>query len=749
MQNKLFKLIFIIFLSIFTNLSFAFSDNVKSFKFLGNDRIPNETIKMLSKVKEGDLLTEDKLNTILIDLYGSNFFEDVSISLENNILVIKVVENPLIDKINFEGVKAKKNLELIKNDLKLKQRSSFNRNLLEDDIDKIKNTLKNLGYYFADISASVEDLSGNKVNINYQIDIGKKAKIKTISFVGDKRFKDSKLKNVIISEEYKFWKIVSGKKYLNEQLIEFDKRLLRNFYLNRGYYNVKINSSFAKLVGSDEFELIYNVNANDKFYFDELKLNLPVDYDKENFVSINKLFKNLKGEPYSLNAVSEIIEELELIVLNEQFESTKAIVKEKFVSNKINLDFSIEQIEKYTVEKINIYGNNITRENVIRNNLAIDEGDTYNDILAKKSENNLKSLNIFRNVKTNVIDGKNIKSKIIEINVQEKPTGEVMAGAGFGTDGGTFQVGVRENNYLGKGIKFDSNLYLSEDSIKGQIGIMNPNFQNTNKSVYLNLESSETDKLNAFGYKTSKTGFEVATNFEYLRNLNLGLGTSSYYEKIETDSSASTRQKKMKGDYWDTFVQLKLDYDRRNQKYRTSKGFRSFYKLDMPIVSTTNTLTNQYDFKYFTEFYEENITSTSILLKSANSITNKDIKLSERLFVPSKRLRGFEVGKVGPKDGNDYIGGNFITALNFNTTIPQLLPSAENFDFSFFIDVANVWGVDYDSSLNKNNDFRSSTGIAVDWMTVVGPLTFSLAQPLSKSDSDVTETFRFNLGTTF
>ncbi len=621
--------------------------------------------------------------------------------------------------------------------------------MAKEDLLKIKSNLKGIGYYFATVDVFIEELNDNRINLKYKIDLGNKAKIKKITFIGDKKYKDSKLKNIIISEEYKFWKFISGKKYLNENLIEFDKRLLKNFYLNKGYYDVTINSSFAKLLGPDEFEIIYNINANNKFFFNDLILNLPIDYDVNNFTKINKLFNELKGESYSLNSVRDIIEEIETVVLNEQFEATETTVNEEFNSNQINFTFTIQETDKFTVERINIYGNDITRESVIRNNLSIDEGDIFNDILTKKSENNLKGMGIFANVNTKVIDGSNDQSKVIEIDIDEKATGEIMAGAGFGTSGGSFAFGVKENNYLGRGIKFDTNFLISEDSIRGQVGITNPNFQNSDKSLSLNIESSETDRLTDFGYKTNKNGIAISTNFEYLRDLNLGIGGSSFHEKIETDSTASDRQKKMEGEYWDTFTQFSLDYDKRNQKFKTSKGFRSFYSMDLPLISNTNTLTNRYSFKYYTELYEENITTTSFLIKTANSLTNEDIKLSERLFVPSNRLRGFEYGKIGPKDGNDFVGGNFLTTLNFNSTIPQLFPNAQNFDFLFFFDVANIWGVDYDSSLDTNNDIRSSAGIAIDWMTPVGPLNFSLAQPLSKSSGDITESFRFNLGTTF
>ena len=733
----------------FFNFAPLKAENIKSIEFLGNNRIPNETIQMLANVDENDTINYDKIDKILKDLYESNFFEDIQIKFEQNILTIVVVEYPLINQINFQGIKSNTIIENITENLNLKNRSSFNPILFKEDIKKIKSNLKTMGYYFADVETFVEDLSDNKVNLNYNINIGDKAKIKKISFLGNKIFKDGKLKNIILSEEYKFWKIISGKKYLNEDLINFDKRLLKNFYLNQGYHDVEINSSFAKLSNKNDFDLIYNIEANEKFYFNELNLNLPIDYNKENFNRINTIFGRLKNEPYSINSVNEIIEEIETIVLDSQFESTKAIVNKNIISNKINLDFNVELVERFTIERINIFGNTVTQENVIRNNLSIDEGDIFNEILAKKSENNIKSLNLFRNVETKVLNGKKEKTKIIDIKVEEKPTGEIMAGAGVGTDGSSLSFGVKENNYLGRGVGLDASFTVTEDSLKGNLGINNPNFKNSDKSLNVNIESSETDKLKTYGYKSNRNGFSFGTDFEYLNDLNLGVGTSTFYEKIETDSTASSRQKKMSGDYFDIFTKINLDYDKRNQKFRASKGFRSNYNIALPIISKTSTLKNTYDFKYYKSLYDENVSSAGFLIKTSNSINNKDVKLSERLFIPSSRLRGFEYGKIGPKDGGDYVGGNFLTAFNFNSNIPQLFPSAENFEFLFFVDAANIWGVDYDSSLDKNSKIRSSFGIAVDWMTVAGPLNFSFAQPITKSDSDTIENFRFNLGTTF
>ena len=745
----MFRIFFFILFYLSFVTTYANSEIVSKIEVKGNERISEETIIMFSSVSLNDDLEEETLNYILKNLYDTNFFKNISIKFEKNVLEILVTENPLIENIEYKGLKSEKlKSNLIKN-LNLKSRSSYSELILKKDKDLITKNLKDLGYHFSKVDVFVENLNDNKVKIIYDIFLGDKAKIKKITFIGNKIFKDNELKRIIVSEEYKFWKFISGKKYLNTNLVEFDKRLLTNFYLNNGYYDVAINSSFAKLIDNENFELIFNIDAKNKLFFNDLKLEIPINFDKDNFKSLLTLFDKVKGEPYSLNTVNDILEEIDQISVDEQFESISAMVSENILSDKINLTFIIKEVEKFTIERINIFGNNVTRENVIRNQLEIDEGDFFNEILQKKSENNLKSLNFFRNVELESKNGNLPGTKIIDINIEEKPTGEISAGAGFGTSGGTIQAGIKENNYLGKGITLNTSLNLSENSIQGLFSVTNPNFNNSNKSLYGTLESSEVDRLTLSGYKNNKTGFVYGTDFEYLDDFFVGLGNSNYYEKIETNSNASATQKKQEGDYWDSFLRFNLFYDKRNQKFKTSKGFFNSYKSNVPIISDNNTFTNSFESKYFTELYDGNISTFSIFLKSANSISNDDIKLSERLFIPSRKLRGFERGKVGPLDGTTYIGGNYLTSLNFTSTLPYILEDSENINLLFFLDAANLWGVDYNSSLDNNDNINSSLGIGIDYYSPIGPLSFSLAQPLTKNSSDITETFRFNIGTSF
>ena len=739
----------IIFFLLFLFSSIANAEILKKIEIIGNERIPTNTILMFSDITVGDKIENIDTNNILKKLYDTNFFSNISINLNENILNINVSEYPIVQNVNIEGIKSKKIKDEIFENIFFKEKSSFNEAFLKDDKVNLEKMLKKKGYYFSDIQISVENLENNKLNIYYKIDLGEKSKIRKIKFLGNKVFKDKKLKSVILSEEYKFWKFISGKKYLNETLIDYDKSLLKNFYLNKGFYNVQINSSFSKLLKNNQFELIYNIDAGPKIFFNNFSLNLPTDFDFNNYKEINKLFSDLKGEYYSLYNVEKILNKIETITINEEYESIDAQIEEEIILDKINISFNITESQKSYVEKINILGNNVTDETVIRNQLEIDEGDPFNQILYSKSINNIKSLNFFRDVKGEVINDDVNDEKTINITIEEKPTGEIFAGAGTGTSGTTISFGVRENNYLGKGVLLDTNANITSDSIKGRFLVENPNYKNSDKSVNLSIEASEFDRLSGQGYKSNKTGLSAGTKFEYYDDLFLGISIENFAEKVSVNNNASSLQKKNSGNYFDSFLGIDFNYDKRNQKFATTEGFISNYSIDLPIYSETGTLYNSYNFKAFSELYENNISTFSFLIQSSLSINDKDIKLSERLFIPGSRLRGFERGKVGPKDGSDFIGGNYLTALNLTTTIPKFLENTETLDFVAFFDAANVWGVDYDSSIDDKNDIRSSIGLGLNWMTVIGPLSFSYAEPITKNDSDILERFRFNLGTTF
>ena len=744
------KILLLVFIIINLFVNHARSVIVENIDVIGNERISKDTIILFGNIDKNLDFNENRINQILKDLYETGFFENISINISNKKMFIKVEENPIIQTLYIEGVKNKKIKGKIKELTKLKDKSSLNLVDIKSDKILISNFLKNLGYFFTEISVDIVELENRFVNLYYNINLNEKSKISKIKFLGDKVFKAGKLKNLIISEEYRFWKILSSKKYLNKNIIEIDKNLLKNFYKNNGYYNAEIISTFINHENSENFELIYNIKAGQKFYFNDIELKISNEYDTNDFKPLVKVFKKLKGKPYSLNSIQNILSEIDKIFYLERLDFVKATVTENFIDNKINLNFNIEETEKSHVERIDIYGNSVTRENVIRNNLLIDEGDGFNSIKFKRSINNLKSLNFFETVDYTINKGSDNSKKIIEINVVEKPTGEIAAGAGVGTNGGTVGFTVSENNYLGKGIEFTSDLSLSEDSIKGLLYINNPKFKDTDRSINFTVESSDTDKLADFGYKSSKTGFAIGTGVEPYDDLFFNTSISSYIEKLETSSKASSSIKKQKGNYFDTFLGYSFNYDKRNQKFKTTDGYQSYFNQTLPVISEKNTVSSFYNYKKYKSIGKNaNIVTFAFYGASSNSISGDDVKLSERLYVPSNKLRGFEAGRVGPKDEDEYIGGNYVSTINLATTLPQLLPNSQNLEMSVFFDAANIWGVDYSDTLDDSNKIRSSIWVAFNWFTPIGPLNFSLTETISKATTDKEESFRFNLGTTF
>ena len=737
-------------LILFFISSLSIAQTISDIKVDGNKRISKESIIVFGDIDFNKNYNDDDLNTVLKNIYETNFFKKINLKINNSILEVIVVENPIIEDVQINGLKSESLNELLFDKIKLKNRSSYIESTFLSDLNLIKNILKSSGYYFADVkTSSTLNEEQNSIRLIYDINLGKRAKINEVQFIGDKKIKDRKLKNIITSEESKFWKFISQSVYLNSDRIELDKRLLTNFYKNNGYYNVKITNSFVEFDNENSFKLIFNINSGEKFKFNELTIVLSDDYDPKYFLKINESLKDLKNQEYSLNKVENFLRQIDKIAITKQYQFINASLKETIIgNNKLNISITLNDNEKFYVEKINILGNNYTIEEVIRNSLIVDEGDPYNEILFNKSLNNIKSKNIFSKVETSVIPGSSEGLKVINLTVEEKPTGEISLGAGFGTSGGTLGGGIKENNFLGKGIKLNSNLQFSENSIKGKFIYEKPNFNYSDNSLFTSIRSTSTDNMTDFGYKTSDLGVSLGTSFEQFENLYFRPEVDISYEKLETTSAASASLKKQEGNYFDSYFNYSLDYDLTNKRFRPDEGFRNIFQQELPVISDNYEIVNSFESTRYQKI-SEMVTKVSFYGKAVNSLGNEDVRISKRLFMPSSKLRGFESGKIGPLENNDYIGGNYISALNFSATLPNLLPSFQNVDFSLFVDAANVWGVDYDSAIDDNNKIRSSTGVAMDLLTPIGPLNFSLSQPITKNSTDKTESFRFNLGTTF
>ena len=748
MINFFFKSLLIVFFFP----SFVFAQIIDSIVISGNKRISDNTIKVYSKLDQYESFNENNLNQILKDLYKTDFFKDINISIKDNILYVDVVESPIIENLEINGIKKNDLNKFLLDNISLKNKRSFNNEKLQNDLKIIENILKSSGYYFSKISVS--ELYNNELNsvqISINVNLGKKAHIKNISFIGNKIFKDKQLREIIASEEHKFWKFLTKNVYINENLLNLDKRLLSNFYKNSGYYNIKINSTFVELDKDENFKLVYNIDAGNKFFFNNFNIKVPADYNQGIFDEMQKKFNKFIDTEYSLYVIEDFLDQINDAALLKQFEFIDASVSEEIVGNdRVDITINIKESKKEYVEKININGNYVTIEDVVRNSLIVDEGDPFNQILFNKSLNNIRSLGIFKTVDYKISTGSSDEFKIIDVDVVEQPTGEIMAGAGYGTSGGTVLLGIKEKNFLGQGITLNANLELTEESIKGSLDYIEPYFNFSDNSLFASISNTENNYLDTFGYKTNEFQLSSGTSFEPYEKIIFSPNLSLSYENLDTNSKASNAIKKQKGTYSDIYFNYSLINDNRDNKFNPQTGNRTNFTQELPLYSDVNEISNAIEFTTYKKFSRQSdiVNKISIYSKMINSFDN-DVRISKRLHVPSSRLRGFEKGKIGPIDNNDYIGGNYIAAFNLSTKLPNLLAEFENIDFSIFLDTANIWGIDYNDSLDDRSTLRSSAGLAVNILTPIGPLSFSFSEAFSKASSDKTETFRFNLGTTF
>jgi len=742
--KKILSFVLLFFIILDTN---SYSEMVKKIEIQGNERISKETIIVFGDIQPGKDYNTSDVNSLIKKLYNTSFFSNISVTIKDNTLNIIVEENPIIKSIKLKGEKAKKYKEKIFELLILRENGPFVEANIKKDINFIKEFYRTLGFYFVKIDTEIITLEKNKVNIQYLIEKGEKAKIAKIYFLGDKKIREKKLRDVITSQEAQFWKIVSRNVYLSKERIELDKRLLKNYYRNKGYYEVDVKSTNVEYAEGEGFVLTYNINAGPRYRFNKIFANVSDTLDKEAFFSLEKRFDKLIGEYYSQRKLKLILDEIDKLSEQKELQFINHNVEETLSDSNVEVKINIFEGEKVLIERINIVGNSVTNDSVVRSALIVDEGDPFSTLLVNKSINEIKARNIFGKVEYEVSEGSKPDLKVLDISVEEKATGEIVAGAGVGTDGTSFMFSVKENNWLGRGVKLESTLNLSEEKISGNILVNNPNYNYSGNAVYGSLDVSSTDRSNSSGFKSSKTGFEIGTSFEQYENFYIFPNISLAFEDIEVDSTASTAVKNMEGNFFNTDFGYGITKDTRNQKYKPTRGTKTTFLQTLPIVQDSSAILNGFDITSYHDFSDDLIGSFKFHSRAINGI-DEDVRLTERLYIPRSRLRGFNTYKVGPKDGDDYIGGNYTTALGFEAQLPNLLPESYRTDFSLFFDSANVWGVDY-TSIDDTNTIRSSFGVSANIFTTIGPLSFTVAQDLSKADNDETETFNFQLGTSF
>lgn len=747
-KNKIYKMRAIIIFLYLINFSFLRAEIVNEIIIDGNVRVSNETVLIYGEIKKGVDYQEKDINSIIKNLYSTEFFENVSVNLSNNVLRINLKEYKTINQLELIGEKSSRIKKEIKKIIKLKEKRSYLKSYLANDIEKIKKLYASQGYNFAKVESKIRELENNRVDIILQIDKGKLTKISTIKFVGNKKVRDKRLRDVIASEEDKFWKFISRNTKFSENLINLDVRLLANYYRSIGYYEVQVNSKSANLNDEGNIDLIYSIEAGKRYRIKKIQANPAPVFDKSIFFSLNKDFEKIIGEYYSPFTVKKLLENIDEIIEINNLQFVEHNVQETVEDDGISIKFNIFEGERVLVERINVLGNNITDESVIRGELLLDEGDPFTNLGLQKSVAKIKARNIFNEVKSEISNGTEKNLKVINIKVEEKPTGEISAGAGIGTDGGTVAFSVTENNWLGEGKNLNFEVEYDKESLAGTVNFTNPNYDFLGNAINYYIGSSSNDKPDQ-GYENTVITSGVNTSFEQYKNIFASIGLNFAFDDLRTTDTASSALKKQSGEFSEISADYGLKYDKRNRAFMPTSGSIINFNQSLPIYADRPFIGNTFAISSYKEISEDVIGASKFYFSAINGLNNEDVRLSKRRNLSSKRLRGFERNKIGPKDNNEHVGGNYAASLNLEANLPNFFPDSTRTDLGFFLDFGNVWGVDYDDSIDKSNTIRSSAGAAINWSSPIGPMSFVLSTNLKKADTDVTESFKFNLGTTF
>ena len=737
----------VIFFLILTNISFA---EIKKVNISGNSRVNSSTIESLvdKKINNVDSIY---INTLTKKIYDTDFFSDVKISFNQDILTINVTENPIVNFFYINGVKDS-DLDQINKIIILKENNIFSSSKLKKDIQATREFLNAAGFYQALITPEVIKIDNNQVNLIINIDKKEISKIKNIYFIGNKVFSNSQLIDVITSSEDGWWKFFSTSS-LSEQRIEYDKQLLKDFYKSKSFYDVQIESAFAGIDKDNNFTLTFSINSGKKYKFGDYDLKVSgIPLKESDIIEIKDIStKLLKNEFYSPLTINKLNKQVTNLLESKRYGNFEINIQDtKAVDDRINIIVQLNEGQKLLINKINIQGNTITEEKVIRDNLTISEGDQLSSSKIKKSVDNIKSKQLFSKVDYKVEDSDKKNFKDLNLFVKEQPTGSITAGVGYGTNGGLFEASVNERNFLGQGINLNFTGRLSSDAIRGDLSYVNPNYNNSNKELAVSLFSDLDDYKNS-GYQNKRVGTRFATKYEIYEDIFFRPNLGAQFDKLEVTGNASNLLRSREGNFITTSFGYNFLNDQRDSKFNPTAGSLIYFDQniatffsDIPTVQTGVGAT------FYQELFSDKfIGSAKARLANVTAFNNKDVKLSDRIFASPIDLRGFELRGIGPVDSGDHIGGNNLATLSLKSTFPNPMPENLRATTFLFLDMGNVWGADYSNLISDSSKLRASTGIALDLMSPVGPLSFTYSIPLSKASTDKEQNFIFNIGSSF
>ena len=721
----------------------------------GNQRLEPQTVISYMEINKGDVYDPVKVNASLKALFRTGLFSDVQIFRRRTVLIVQVVENPIINRVNFEG-----NSEItdkaLKKEVELRARVVFTTARAQKDVERITTLYRRSGRFSAKVVPKIIKLSQNRVNLVYEITEGAVTRIERINFVGNRAFSDSKLRSVIATAETRWWKFMTKSDNYDPDRLNFDRELLRRHYLKNGFADFRVISAVAELA-RDGTSFFITISVEEGALYTFGKTEVTTDLRDLNTANLTQALNLRQGEIYNASLIDKAVDKLteEAGKTGFAFARVRPKINRNREARVINIIFEIKEGPRVYIERIDVVGNVRTLDRVIRRELRLAEGDAYNRILVDKARRRITALDFFAKVKINQNPGSAPDKVILTVKIEEKSTGSLSFGAGFSTSETILgDVSITERNFLGKGqfVRLRTSLSFKRQQI--DFNFTEPYFLGRKMTFGVDTFVTETNSANESSFKSRRIGGGFRFGFPLSDDSSIGLRYTISYSDIFDVTSTSAAILQAAGKALTSSVGYTWAYNTLDNPKDPTIGARLNFSQDLAgLGGDIYYLRTQARAAYYHPLYWPQL--IGLVKVSGGHITGwngKQVRILERFFKGGDSLRGFERAGIGPRDSitGDSVGGQIFAIGTVEATFPLGLPEAFGLRGGVFTD----WGTLFDApntggTIVDKAGLRASAGVSVIWKSPLGPLRFDLGHAFFKQSNDKTEIFRFGGSTAF
>ncbi|MFO1188987.1 MAG: outer membrane protein assembly factor BamA [Alphaproteobacteria bacterium] len=727
---------------------------IRDIQITGNQRVEAETVLSYLQVRTGDPFDPDRLDRSLKSLYATGLFADVTLNREGDVLVVRVVENPIINRLAFEGNRRLKD-EDIEREVQLRPRTVFTRSRVQADVKRILELYRRSGRFGATVEPKVIQLPQNRVDLVFEINEGPVTKIRSIQFVGNKRYSDGDLREAIRTRESAWWRLLTSDDTYDPDRLTFDREQLRRFYLSKGYADFRVVSAIAELTPDQQaFVITFTIEEGDRYRFGKIDVQSQIrDLDPK---QISEAVQTEEGDWYNAELVDKTVDRLTDAAgsFGYAFVDIRPRTRRDREARIVDLTYDVQEGPKVFVERIEIKGNVRTLDKVIRREFRLVEGDAFNTAKLRRSRQRIRNLGFFETSEVTNSPGSTPDKTVVDVKVTERSTGEINVGVGYSSSLGALIVGgITERNLLGRGQTVRLDLRAAQKRQEIDFGFTEPYFLDQNLSAGFDIFRITRNLQRQSSYSERTTGLNLRSGYEIVEYLSQRLTYGFRSIDIgDIQQNASTFIRQQEGKSSTSFVGQELTYDRRDNRLDPTEGYVVRLGTDVAGLGGDNhwfrtRLGAANYIPIFSDWTFGALASTGYIIG-----LDDDVRIGDRFFVGGDTFRGFRDGGIGPRDATtgDSLGGNTFAVGTLEIRAPLGLPNEFNIKAILFTEWGTAWDIDATGpGILDSNALRGSVGLGLAWPSPFGPIRVDFAVPVIKETFDKTEFFRFSFGSKF